>query len=1209
MKSERYRLREEQRQAVRQTYDYWQSCLREKKEPRFLWNAKPRFGKTLAAYDLARKLQARRVLIVTNRPAAGDGWYRDFEKFGFNEDRLDGKVSSSKKKPKIAHKKLSLAENKSEETFSWIFTASNAAKKYLGNPKNVLTRKEQTKKPELLARNFVHFISLQDIKGRTAESFKVKNQWIFELEWDLMIVDESHEGIDTQKAAEVFAKIQRKFTLHLSGTPFRALANKSFAEEQIFSWSYPDEQKRKLEWKSAEENPYATLPQMQIWTYRLPQVLELTAEDRKREGSGYGFDLAELLRVAKIDGEERFVYAEKVKLLLKNLTKNNCPFAGAGQLKFLRHTFWLLPGIKACEQMKKLLLEDKFFGKNYTAEDIILAAGDGDNDRAVETALHEVRMRIGENPQRTRTITLSCGQLTTGVTVPAWTGVIMLNKCKSPSLYMQTAFRTQNSFAEKDSVKEKCCVYDFAPERVLEILAEMADPEVSEPSTRRRRIQDLTRYLPVWMEDEKGQMRKLQAEEILTIPLQLTTEEVVSRGFMSNKLFRNVGKVFGSPRDIREILAKLDEVNTNGEARRRHKTEIPTQAVPEWRDADESTKKVGRKKKSLEEIVRDRLRGFARTIPSFLMAYGTAQTTLANFEEGVPEGVFEELTNITKEEFRKLRDGVDMEKVNAKGRKVIEHFDGLFDAEVFNAAIQEFIAKRKKLARYFDENLEEDIFEYIPPQNNKQFFTPRTIVKRMVDKVEELQPEVFANRNNTFIDPYMKSGLFLAEIAKRIFRATRAEYDSDDECIKYILEKQVFGLAPTPILGAIAQNFLFGFDTENKISRENFQIYDITDEARRGAVKDLLEDIFQQEGEEMKFTVVIGNPPYQETVGESAVQSQSNSSWIYQYFQESADEIGKISCLIYPFGGWFDTPERLGGLGRKILSDGHTVSIEAYEATLDRRAWYRSDREPQPIFGAGANLSAGVAIVLRDLEKTYTTLSYANRIYSDEEVKTKVSDGMVLAPNPEFLKIAKKLTGEKLARRVQKSLFGIESNFVEQNPEKVSREKSDWKNPIQLLANDQAGSIGRTQIYWTDKSNIPRGEEYFAKTKVIMTSAYPKKSLASGQPTVDNVQARTKTMIEILPANSAFGASRLTLMMSDRAEECENFLKYTQTEFFAALVLQEPNQRSSIGAVIPDQDFSTKSDIDWTRNLMDINEQLCQKYKLTTKERKFLGIK
>jgi len=1164
MESERYELREEQRAAVARTCSYYDQCQRDAAlARRFLWNAKPRFGKTLTAYVFAAEIKARRVLIVTNRPAIADSWYADFEKFDFREDgQADG-------------------------AWRWIFTASAAAKRSLGETRKIYTRREQIARPSLAAKNYVHFISLQDIKGRKADGFKRKNKWIFETNWDLMIVDESHEGAETRKALRVFDNVKRDFTLHLSGTPFRALASKEFREEQIYNWSYPDEQLAKRRWQG-EQNPYAALPQMEIVAYRLARALDLRPDEAKLAGSGYAFDLGEFWKVKKIEGCERFVYETKVRNFLRNLSSptSNYPFARETERERLRHTFWLLPGVKTCKLLKKLLLEDEFFGKNYAAENIILAAGNGDDDRAAETALAEVKRRIGENPLQTRTITLSCGQLTTGITVPAWSGVLMLNNSRSPSQYVQAAFRAQNPAPEK----ARCTVYDFAPERGLEILAKIAAPEAEvTPEVREKKLADLVDSLPVWAEDAGGRLYKLNAHEIIEVPLKLVSTEVVNRGFMSNRLFQNIENIFDCPKDIREILGKLDEAKVGREVRRARKTEIK---LPQAGAKEKSEQKI----RSVENVVRDRLRGFARAIPSFLMAYGSEGTTLANFEERVPENVFLELTNITKAEFQKLRDGLGQKKSEG----------GFFNATVFNAAIHEFNRKRTELARYYQASTDEDIFEYIPPQANHQIFTPRRVVQKMLDVMEEVRPGIFASTENTFLDLYMKSGLFITETAKRIFAETRSQYRSDQECIKHILEQQLYGLAPTSVLAAIAENFIFGFDQDRQIRRDHFLEFDVTDDARRGTVREVLGDLLGKKGEEMKFTAVIGNPPYQETVGKSDLQTQSNSSWIYQYFQESAEQLGGLTCLIYPFGGWFDAPERLGGLGRRILTDGHTVSVDACEATDDRRAWYRNDREPEPIFGKETSLSAGAAIVLRDLTQNYDEFSYSNRIYADERVRVATAEAIGMAPNPAFLRISRKLTGKKLEQRIQKWLFGVESNFVERNPEKVSERAGDWVDPIQLLTNDRSGSAGRAKLYWTDKKYIPKGREYFAKTKVILTAAYPKKSLVSGLVAIEDIQARVKELVEILPANSAFGASRMALYMSDDPRECENFCKYAQSKFFAALLLQEPNQRSSLGAVIPDQDFSDKSDIDWNG---DIDAQLFRKYDFAKADLDFLGIK
>ena len=194
------------------------------------------------------------------------------------------------------------------------------------------------------------------------------------------------------------------------------------------------------------------------------------------------------------------------------------------------------------------------------------------------------------------------------------------------------------------------------------------------------------------------------------------------------------------------------------------------------------------------------------------------------------------------------------------------------------------------------------------------------------------------------------------------------------------------------------------------------------------------------------------------------------------------------------------------------------------------------------------------------------------------------------------MKIHQKLGNNKLESHILKGLFGIESDFVEKNPNLVSFNKEDWENPVQLLTNDKSGSSGRATMYWTDKKYIPKGEEYIDLFKVITTSAYPKQKFSSGTPTIENVKERAKKIVEMLPANSAFGRSRMLLFASKSEYACLNFLKYTQTDFFAALILQEPNRRTAIGFVLPWLNFESNEDIDWSKSIEDINEQLFKKY-------------
>lgn len=239
-----------------------------------------------------------------------------------------------------------------------------------------------------------------------------------------------------------------------------------------------------------------------------------------------------------------------------------------------------------------------------------------------------------------------------------------------------------------------------------------------------------------------------------------------------------------------------------------------------------------------EEEIRDHLRGFSRTIPSFLMAYGNENVTLENFDKIVPDNVFQEVTGITLDEFRLLRDGG---VCNGK------EFDGLiFDSIVFNDSVKEFLALKKKLANYFDEKSTEDIFDYIPPQKTNQIFTPKKVVKKMVDMLEEENPNCFDDPNKTFIDLYMKSGLYIAEIVKRLYKSKKMKdiFPDEMERLKHIFEKQVFGLAPTEIIFRIAVNYILGFDEKQEIKKHNLKQFDSMPFAKNGTINKKLEFLF-----------------------------------------------------------------------------------------------------------------------------------------------------------------------------------------------------------------------------------------------------------------------------------------------------------------------------------------------------------------------------
>lgn len=984
-----YTLRNEQAVAVQQTEDYFKSG----KGKEYLWNAKPRFGKTLSVYELCKKLEAKNVLIVTNRPAIANSWYSDYAKFlgtqsGYqfvsNTDSLKGK---------------SLVISRED------YVKANSV---LDNPHFC-----------------IEFVSLQDLKGSkyfNSNSVHDKLREVAYMEWDLLVIDEAHEGVDTYKTDVAFDHIKRKFTLHLSGTPFKALANDKFPENAIFNWTYADEQSAKRDWNSPEgnENPYTTLPQLNMFTYQMSEVIRDELEqgiEIQGETEEYAFDLNLFFETKN----GQFVHESSVdKFLDAMTTQTKFPFSTEELRNELKHTFWLLNRVDSAKALAKKLEQHPVFGEYK----IILAAGDGVMDSAGSNSEEESKKSfdkvVAAVKNYEKTITLSVGQLTTGVTIPEWTAVLMLSNMKSPSLYMQAAFRAQNPclFSHDGAFyrKKNAYVFDFDPARTLMIFEEFANDLSAKTSdgrgdagTRKENVRELLNFFPVVGEDENGEMVELDAEKVLSIPRKIRSQEVVRRGFMSDFLFQNISHVFHAPQEVIDIITafmpvqepskKADitpdtseelSLDGNGEvsleegyvigrsaelfgekiyesipnklndvisdinmvrdsteySAEKLKQTLHTEAVKtiidmakeeyasdmrssirnqierkleeetdslvnkafgnykieantiekERQDALDNrivahkseeevnqefdkrqeeaasklqeilntsisdfvksasedvvrtieTSKKEREKKGIEDSVKDHLRGFSRTIPSFLMAYGTEETTLENFDTIIPDEVFREVTSISLAQFRFLRDGGSY--INEQTGEE-EMFEGeLFDSVVFNDSVKEFLNLKRKLADYFDENSTEDIFDYIPPQKTNQIFTPKWVVKEMVDKLEIENPGCFDMPDKTFIDLYMKSGLYITEIVKRLYQSSvlKEQFPQKEERLQHIFEKQVYGLAPTEIIYKIATNYILGFDEKVVITKHNFRQVDALEYAKNGTLKEMLDEIYKE---------------------------------------------------------------------------------------------------------------------------------------------------------------------------------------------------------------------------------------------------------------------------------------------------------------------------------------------------------------------------
>jgi hypothetical protein len=667
-------MRGEQAEAVEQTFDYYQSRWGQdaKAVPRFLWNAKMRFGKTFTSYQLAKKLAAMRVLVVTFKPAVEDAWQADLE----NHRDFDG----------------------------WTYLSRNTG----GDPRTV------AKDTPL-----VYFGSFQDLLGKdTAGNIKPRNEWIHTINWDLVVFDEYHFGAWRESAKELFegedatvAKkelayaadlsvinedlgelseaeaeflpITTRAYLYLSGTPFKALATGEFIEEQIFNWTYTDEQRAKAAFAEAhsnERNPYAALPMMSLFTYQMPDELLAIASG----GEFDEFDLNEFFKAKGTGVLAQFEHKDYVQMWLDvirgqkdmrtgealKFRKVPWPYSD-GQLRpWLQHSFWFLPNVAACEAMANLLSEtNNAFWSDYK---IIIAAGAGAGIGL--EALPPVRKAIGSG-HATKTITLSCGKLTTGVTVPQWSSILMLRNLKSPETYFQAAFRVQSPWsiknpdgddpAREDIFKPVCFVFDFAPTRALRQLSEYGiglSPGEKNPENA---VRDLVSFLPVLAYDGANMMQ-IDAGGILDIAMAGTSATLLARKWESAMLVNvdndTLRRVLDSPEAmaaveriegwralgdnvIETIINKSDKVKElknkakDGELSKGEKKEL----------TDEEREYKSKRKQIQEKLIK-----FATRIPAFMYLTDYRENTLIDVITKIEPELFLTVTGLTVEDFNLL---------------------------------------------------------------------------------------------------------------------------------------------------------------------------------------------------------------------------------------------------------------------------------------------------------------------------------------------------------------------------------------------------------------------------------------------------------------------------------------------------------------------------------------------------------------------------
>lgn len=650
-------MRPEQEEAVNKTYDYFKSFSKENpnKTPHFLWNAKMRFGKTFAAYELAKKMGWAKVLVLTFKPAVQNAWEEDLTKHVDFE--------------------------------GWQFVKNNAEMQVV-----------DSSKPIVCFGSFQDYLGKNDVGG-----IKVKNKWVHKTEWDCVILDEYHYGAWRDNARDLFEAEEareRRFEqgegleyfdeknmpiktgayLYLSGTPFRAITSGEFIEDQIYNWTYSDEQKAKENWKG-ENNPYDSLPRMVMMTYQLPESIGEIAD--QGEFNEFGLNI---FFSAEGDGENaKFRYEDEVQkwldlirgayleTTLDNLKqgakKPPMPFSHAKLLNLLTHTFWFLPSVSSCYAMRNLLKQrQNIFYHDYK---IVVAAGTkaGIGVRALPPVQEAM-----DNPIKTKTITLSCGKLTTGITIRPWSGIFMLRDSSSPETYFQAAFRVQspwtiknpdNQSPNKEEVyKKECYVFDFAPNRALRQIVEYSDRLNINEDNPERKVEEFIHFLPILAYDGSS-MKRIDAAGVLDMSMSGTTATLLARRWESallvnvdnntlQKLMNNEDAMnalmsiegFRSlNQDIETIINKSEQVTKlKQEANDRELT------TREKRELSEEEKEYKSKRKQ----IRDKLIKFATRIPVFMYLTDFRERTLKDVITQLEPGLFKKVTGLTVKDFNLL---------------------------------------------------------------------------------------------------------------------------------------------------------------------------------------------------------------------------------------------------------------------------------------------------------------------------------------------------------------------------------------------------------------------------------------------------------------------------------------------------------------------------------------------------------------------------
>lgn len=1176
-------FRPEQADAIKRTIKQF------KTGNQMLWNAKMRFGKTLTALQVAKECEFKHTLILTHRPVVRDGWFEDFGKIFYDTDYVFGSKTNGEK----------------------IEDLVNSDKK------------------------FVYFASMQDLRGSDAVGGKFdKNEDIFHTKWDFVVIDEAHEGTLTKLGQAVIETINEMSNypkiLRLSGTPFNLLDK--FKEAEIFTWDYVMEQREKKNWLQkyfGDANPYADLPELKIFTYNLDKLIGgyIDVEDG-------AFNFREFFRTwtgnvqkdfkPMPDGVNvgDFVHKTDVRrfldLLCKSDKNSNYPFSTEEYRAYFRHSLWMVPGVKEAKALSALLKAHPAFGSG--AFNIVNVAGSGDEEIDSKDALDAVRHAFGSNPDETYSITISCGRLTTGVTVPEWTAVFMLagTFSTSASSYLQTIFRVQSPANINGKVKERCFVFDFAPDRTLKMVAEAGrlSTKTGNTSNDRKIMGEFLNYCPV-IAVEGSNMRQYNVDSMLQQLKRAYTDRVVRNGFDDKNLYNDnllklddieladfeaLKKIVGASKQTEKV--KNIDINRQGFTDEEYEQLQAIEAKPKKERTPEEIAFLEEKKKKRDNAQKAMsiLRGVSIRIP--LLIYGAEvpadkEITVDNFVDLVDDSSWNEFmpAGVTKETYKKFSKYYEQDVFVAAGRQI---------RNMALAADELSPAERvKKIAAQFAMFKNPDKETVLTPWRvvnmhmsdclggycfYNEDFTETIEEPRFVDRGKVTQ-ETFANINAQILEINSKTGLYPLYVVYSIYRkrceavnAHELTIEKQYQLWQKTVEDNIFVICKTPMAKAITRRTLLGY-RKGKLNAHAFDdlIMQLKEKPDQFKEKVLRGSFWKKECNEMKFDAVVGNPPYQIMDGGHGSSSQP----IYNVFVEMSQLLKPSYLSMIMPSRWMTGGKGLDAFRYKMINDKHLRVLHDY---LSAQACFSS-----------VQIEGGICYFLWDKNnegkcKLYSHLTNGTVSYSEMYLNELNTD--VLIRDQGIISILKKVHNGNIktfdSLVFPRNAFGIfdipstayATNSIEAKYAILGR--FDNKRAIRYLNNS---------------FNIFKNLDLAETWKVFISKA----DGAAGQ--IGNpIPARIIGKAEIGYPNMICTETFLAIGPLDNEIIAKNVCTYMKSKFFRIIVgiRKNKNMTRDTYAFVPLQDFTENSDIDWSKSVEEIDQQLYKKYNLTDEEITFI---